>query len=74
MNIKNIIEQFGAKKVANVCGISVRGVYKWRALQALPRTDYTGETAYSAQLAKAFNLSKKQILDMSKPQQVNLGQ
>lgn len=72
MNIKDIIDQFGARKVAEVCGITVRGVYKWRALQALPRTDYTGETHYSALLAKAFRLSKKQILEMSKPQVVTL--
>lgn len=41
----------GAKAVARACGVSVRAVYKWIAANALPRTEYTGETSYLAKLA-----------------------
>lgn len=41
----------GAKAVALACGVSVRAVYKWIAANALPRTEYTGETGYLAKLA-----------------------
>lgn len=43
----------GAKAAAKACGISVRAVYKWIAADALPRTEYTGETSYVSQLAEA---------------------
>lgn len=38
--------------VADACGISVRAVYKWIDAGRLPRTDYTGETAYAKRLAE----------------------
>jgi len=41
----------GAKAAARACGVSVRAVYKWIAANALPRTEYTGETSYIAKLA-----------------------
>jgi hypothetical protein len=43
----------GAKAAAKACGVSVRAVYKWIAADALPRTEYTGETNYVAQLSEA---------------------
>lgn len=43
----------GAKAAARACGVSVRAVYKWIAADALPRTEYTGETTYVAKLAEA---------------------
>ncbi|WP_348658215.1 hypothetical protein [uncultured Stutzerimonas sp.] len=43
----------GAKAAAKACGVSVRAVYKWIAADALPRTEYTGETSYVSQLALA---------------------
>jgi hypothetical protein len=43
----------GAKAAAKACGVSVRAVYKWIAADALPRTEYTGETRYVAHLAEA---------------------
>lgn len=43
----------GVTKAALVCGVSPRAIYKWLASDALPRTDYTGETSYANQLACA---------------------
>lgn len=43
----------GAKAAAKACGVSVRAIYKWIAADALPRTEYTGETNYVARLAHA---------------------
>lgn len=37
--------------VAQVCGVTVRAVYKWLKLGRLPRTDYTGETDYANRIA-----------------------
>lgn len=47
-----IAQAGGALKAAAVCGVSVRAVYKWLAAGALPRTEYTGETAYVDLLSK----------------------
>ncbi|AQZ96571.1 hypothetical protein BVH74_18245 [Halopseudomonas phragmitis] len=43
----------GVSAAAGICGVSPRAVYKWLAADALPRTEYTGETSYAAVLAKA---------------------
>lgn len=43
----------GAAKAAVVCGVSTRAIYKWLSAEALPRTDYTGETNYAERLADA---------------------
>ena len=40
-------------KVASVCGVSARAVYKWMHSGRLPRTDYTGETSYASKIAEA---------------------
>lgn len=52
--IKEAVQSVGgAKAAAKACGVSVRAIYKWIAADALPRTEYTGETDYVAQLAQA---------------------
>ncbi len=43
----------GAEKAAEVCGVSVRAVYKWLSRGSLPRTEYSGETRYAQHLANA---------------------
>lgn len=43
----------GPAKAAVICGVSVRAVHKWMSRDALPRTEYTGETTYSFALAAA---------------------
>lgn len=37
----------GIEVVSTVCGLSPRALYKWVARDSLPRTEYTGETAYA---------------------------
>lgn len=54
--------------VAQVCGVSVRAVYKWLKAGRLPRTDYTGETDYAKKIADATGgkFSALQILNSEK--------
>lgn len=55
----------GAKAAAKACGVSVRAIYKWIAADALPRTEYTGETDYVVRLAKAAD-SKGKPFDLDR--------
>lgn len=67
-DLRQIIAHLGAKKIADLCGVTVRAVYKWRTANALPRTEYTGETKYSELLAKALgNMTASQIRKISNP-------
>jgi hypothetical protein len=50
--ITEVIEIAGLKKVADAVGLSHQAVRKWEDRQALPRTDYTGETNYASKLAE----------------------
>lgn len=45
-----IVKVGGVKKIADLCGITPRAVYKWIKAERLPRTDYTGETDYAGVL------------------------
>lgn len=68
-SLKHIIDSLGAAKVADLCGISVRAVYKWRTSNFLPRTEYTGETRYSEILSQALEnvISAEEIRSFSNP-------
>lgn len=68
-SLKHIIDSLGAAKVADLCGISVRAVYKWRTSNSLPRTEYTGETRYSEILSQALEnvISAEEIRNFSHP-------
>jgi hypothetical protein len=68
-SLKHIIDFLGAAKVAGLCGVSVRAVYKWRASNSLPRTEYTGETRYSEILSQALEnvISAEEIRSFSNP-------
>ena len=68
-SLKHIIDSLGAAKVADLCGISVRAVYKWRTSNSLPRTEYTGETQYSEILSQALEnvISAEEIRNFSNP-------
>lgn len=65
----SIIDDLGVRKVAEVCGISVRAVYKWRKANALPRTEFTGETSYASRLSEALDhrFSAEDILEIARP-------
>ncbi len=43
----------GIGAASRLCGRSVQALNKWRQSAVLPRTEYTGETNYSALLAAA---------------------
>lgn len=43
----------GVSAAATICDVSSRAIYKWLSAEALPRTEYTGETTYAHKLAKA---------------------
>lgn len=69
-NLKQAItDAGGAEKVAKVCGVSARAVYKWAAAGSLPRTEYTGETQYAEKIAAAAGgaFSSQELLDCAAP-------
>ncbi|ADZ92031.1 YdaS family helix-turn-helix protein [Marinomonas mediterranea] len=52
--LKDLIKEVdgGVPAVAKACGVSSRAVYKWMKRGRLPRTDYSGETAYALRIEK----------------------
>ncbi|WAG76998.1 hypothetical protein LMK08_16615 [Metapseudomonas furukawaii] len=48
---KSIEEAGGVAAVAAACGLSQRAIYKWLTAEALPRTEFTGETDYASRIA-----------------------
>ena len=50
--IVKIIEEAGVMTVARATGVTRAAVEKWRQDERLPRTEATGETHFSAALAK----------------------
>lgn len=70
MNLKSYIDQAGGvSAVANMLNISNRAVYKWLHKNELPRTEYTGETNYSATIEKETKgkVLKQNLLKVGKP-------
>ena len=49
---KSIDDAGGVSAVALACGKTPRAIYKWLVADALPRTDYTGETEYAKKIAE----------------------
>lgn len=70
INLATVVESVPGKVrgAATACDVSVRAVYKWISAGRLPRTDYTGETAYAKKLAEATGCrySASEILSCSK--------
>lgn len=58
----------GVVTVASKCKVSPRAVYKWLSAGRLPRTDYSGETAYAKAIAKESNgaFTEQQLLEATK--------
>jgi len=59
----------GVKRAAEICSVSPRALYKWLDADALPRTDYTGETCYAELLAEASGgrFSAEYLLEALRP-------
>jgi hypothetical protein len=49
---KSIDDAGGVPSVAMACGKTPRAIYKWLEADALPRTEYTGETEYAQKIAE----------------------
>lgn len=51
--ITKAIDIVGLQKLAVACGVSHQAVRKWERQGRLPRTEWTGETDYSAKIETA---------------------
>lgn len=63
-----ILDAGGVAKVAQAVNLTERAVYKWIQKNALPRSEYTGESDYASVIAKLnTKLSKEEILELCRP-------
>lgn len=51
--ITKAIEIVGLQKLARSLGVTYQAIRKWEAKGRLPRTEWTGETDYAAQIEQA---------------------
>ncbi|MFI8372708.1 hypothetical protein ACIGCH_01190 [Pseudomonas helleri] len=56
---KSIDAAGGVPVVALACGKTPRAIYKWLVADALPRTEYTGETKYVEKISELAALNGK---------------
>lgn len=68
-SLGEIIKLIRVPVVAKACERTPRAIYKWINSGCLPRTDYTGETAYASKIAEVSGgrFTAIQILEISKP-------
>jgi hypothetical protein len=48
------VDQLGLTALARLCGVSHQAVRKWQKAGRMPRTEWTGETAYSTAIEQAL--------------------
>jgi len=58
-HLERAINEFGAEKIALVCGVTYQAVQGWHRRGQLPRTEWCDETDYAVKIEK---LSKKKYL------------
>jgi len=51
ISVTSVIESVGLSRVARACAVSPSAVHKWKSLNRLPRTEWTGETQYARKIA-----------------------
>ncbi|WP_111749722.1 MULTISPECIES: Cro/CI family transcriptional regulator [Glaesserella] len=69
-SLTEIINSFGSVlKAAEYLNVSHSAVHRWLKAEALPRTEWTGETNYAERLSQALGgkLSKEEILKIAHP-------
>ncbi|HAO9103770.1 TPA: DNA-binding protein [Escherichia coli] len=71
-SLSEVIRSVGVLAISRSCGCSKRAIYKWMKNEALPRTDYSGETNYAEKIAGASGgkFSVDLIKKISRPQKV----
>ena len=63
MDVSTAIDEVGLSKVAVACQRSPSTVHKWKTRNRLPRTEWTGETAYAERIAELHGgVSAKELL------------
>nr|WP_072092149.1 hypothetical protein [Trabulsiella odontotermitis] len=69
-SLSEAIKAVGVLATSLACGCSCRAIYKWMEKEALPRTDFTGETNYAERIAEAScgKFSVELIKTISRPQ------
>ena len=58
------VEQLGLTTLARACGVTHQAVRKWQKAGRMPRTEWTGETAYSTAIEQALAgaVTREQLL------------
>lgn len=63
-----LVANGGVYQIAESLKVSARAIYKWTDKNALPRTEYTGETHHSKTLSEISGVPVEEIKEMFKPQ------
>lgn len=70
--VKDVInEAGGVSVVAAAVNLRDRSIYKWIQKNSFPRSEYTGETNYSSQIAvMCKSYSQEKILQIGNPRKI----
>lgn len=52
MDVSQVINDIGLTKIAQACSVTPAAVHRWKTRNRLPRTEWTGETAYAERIAE----------------------
>lgn len=66
MDVQHAIDEIGLTKVANACEVTPAAVHRWKTRNRLPRTEWTGETAYAERIAALHGgVSAEELLQIT---------